>query len=161
MHKKAKDMAEIQRSEKEAANLALGEKFYTAIFAGDWDTIAANVTDDFVVVEADSMPYGGTWKGVEGFQKLFAEMSSVHFDNMKIQRKAMTASDDYLMLYFVLTGNVRKNGKLLSVEIADWHVATRCSSPCRQWWRRGNTPLYSPVLGREPALGARFCTDSR
>ena len=79
------------------ANLELSQRFYQAIFSGDWAFIAANTTDDFAVVEAAGLPYGGTWKGVEGFQKLFAAMGGEHFQDLDIQPRGITANDEIAM----------------------------------------------------------------
>jgi ketosteroid isomerase-like protein len=101
------------------ANLKLCERFYDAIFGGDWEFIAASVTDDFVVIEAAGLPYGGEWKGVAGFQNLFTTMVTQHFDHLDIRIKGITANDDIGMAHFSLKGTARPTGRPVEVEVAE------------------------------------------
>lgn len=106
-------------SARQQANLELCSRFYDAIFAGDWDFIAASITPDFAVVEAAGLPYGGTWEGVAGFRELFGLMATKYFAELDIRRKALTANDDYAMAYFSLSATARPTGRRVEVEIAE------------------------------------------
>ena len=52
--------------------VAVVEAFFTALNAGDADAALALLADDFVLVQADSLPYGGTYQGRDGFQAYLA-----------------------------------------------------------------------------------------
>lgn len=48
-------------------NLAVQERFVTAVFAGDTDTLRALAAPDFVLVEGVGLPFAGTYHGAESF----------------------------------------------------------------------------------------------
>lgn len=106
-------------SARQQANLELAQRFYQAIFSGDSAFMTAHMTDDFCVVEAEGLPYGGTWKGLAGFQALFAKISTEHFEGVDIQVKTITANDDYAMSFFRFTGTARRTGRHVDFEIAE------------------------------------------
>lgn len=112
-------MSTATGTETQQAKLALAGQFYASIFNGDWDFITQNTTEDFAVVEAASLPYGGDWKGVAGFQQLFAAMATEHYEDMQVEQKALMANDDYVMAYFSLSGKVRKTGKPIATEVTE------------------------------------------
>lgn len=132
-------------SARQQANLDLSDRFYKALFAGDWTFIAANITEDFAVVEAPGLPYGGEWKGVPGFQKLFGAMATQHFEGLDIRMKAMCANDEYAMAYFALTGTARPTGRRIEVEVAE--VTT---------FRDGKIARIKPFYYDTKAIAAAF-----
>jgi ketosteroid isomerase-like protein len=48
-------------------NLALQERFVTAVFAGDADTIRALCAPEFELHEGSGLPFAGTYRGADGF----------------------------------------------------------------------------------------------
>jgi ketosteroid isomerase-like protein len=56
----------------EKRNLAVVEALYGATGSGDWAKAATMLTDDFVVTEAGTLPFAGTYRGAEGLKTLFA-----------------------------------------------------------------------------------------
>jgi uncharacterized protein len=57
---------------------ALKERFVGAIMAGDWETAGQLADPDFELREPASLPYGGIYKGIEGFQKCLAAIQKAH-----------------------------------------------------------------------------------
>lgn len=51
------------------ANNEVKTRFVDAVFANDWQAMAALVHPDFELREPKALPYGGTYKGIEGFKK--------------------------------------------------------------------------------------------
>ena len=47
------------------------ETVYANMRQGDWDAVQAMLTDDFKVVEPESLPFGGIWEGKDALQRLF------------------------------------------------------------------------------------------
>jgi len=63
-------------------------RFVDALFANDWDTMATLVHPDFELREPDALPYGGIYKGIEGFKAcwdLIPQSSHVaeHLDTLR------------------------------------------------------------------------------
>lgn len=52
------------------SNLAIVERFTTALRAGDFDEMGRLLHDDFVVHEAGGLPYSGDYHGLSGFRDL-------------------------------------------------------------------------------------------
>ena len=48
--------------------VAVVEAFHAALDRGDADAALALLSDGFVLVQADLLPYGGTWRGHEGMR---------------------------------------------------------------------------------------------
>jgi len=61
-----------------AANLALKKRFVAALGDGDWDTGASLMHPDFELREPDALPYGGTYKGIEGFKQCLGSIAAAH-----------------------------------------------------------------------------------
>lgn len=106
-------------SDLSQTNLKFGKKFFHALFEGDWSYLAANITEDFTVHEAEGMPYKGEYKGITGFQSLLAEMTNTYFDNLDFKLLDMAASEERLMAHWRISGKVKSNGKPIDVEIAE------------------------------------------
>jgi hypothetical protein len=45
---------------------------YACACRGDWEGVAARVTDDFMLCEADSTPFGGAYRGKDAMQRCAA-----------------------------------------------------------------------------------------
>ncbi|WP_028933703.1 nuclear transport factor 2 family protein [Pseudonocardia spinosispora] len=56
-------------------NRALLRDFYDAALRGDMAALTSYFTDDVVVSEPDFLPYGGDYRGSEGFAALLAAMA--------------------------------------------------------------------------------------
>jgi uncharacterized protein len=112
-------MTSETRSAQELANLQLARRFYAALFSADWDGVKSCIGPDFAVIEADGMPYRGTWKGFDGFMDLFGQMSTKFFEGLELQEKAVTATDDYILAFFTLSGTARPTGRKVHVEILE------------------------------------------
>jgi hypothetical protein len=59
------------------ANRAVAHTLCDAVIAGDFDTVLSVFHDECVVHESPVLPYGGDWKGPEGFAQLFAVISTM------------------------------------------------------------------------------------
>ena len=51
------------------ANNGVKTRFVDALFASDWETMAGLVHAEFELREPKALPYGGTYKGIDGFKK--------------------------------------------------------------------------------------------
>ena len=70
------------------ANNDVKTRFVDALFADDWETMAQLVHPDFELREPDALPYGGIWKGIDGFKEcwqLIPQASHVteHLDTLR------------------------------------------------------------------------------
>jgi ketosteroid isomerase-like protein len=60
---------------------------YDAAKRGDLDTFVAALSPDVVVIEPAFLAYGGTYRGVEGFLSLFADLAATfHVAGLNVDR---------------------------------------------------------------------------
>ena len=100
------------------ANLALVQKFYGAIFKGDWGGVEQCVSEDIVVYEAQGLPYGGEYHGIQALQELFAQVVS-YWDDLNIEIKGVTAGDGYVVGVLQFSGSSKGTGQKISMPIAE------------------------------------------
>lgn len=74
--------------------IAFVDRLYGATAAGDWDTAAEMMTDDFVAHEADGLPMAGTYHGVDGFRALFTKVMGM-CDVAGLDRTDIMAGTDH------------------------------------------------------------------
>lgn len=107
-------------------NLAVLRRFYE--LAGQayepGSTALTEVLDllhpDLEIREPESLPYGGTYHGLEGFQKLHAKTAEFwDFDSMK--PADYVCQNDYVVALNRITGRVRSTGRFLDMPlVAVW-----------------------------------------
>jgi ketosteroid isomerase-like protein len=69
------------------SNRALVTSMYEAAKRGDLDTFVAALSPDVVVIEPAFLPYGGTYRGVEAFLSLFADLAATfHIAGLNVDR---------------------------------------------------------------------------
>jgi ketosteroid isomerase-like protein len=56
----------------------LKERFVGAIMKGDWESARHLADPDFELREPAALPYGGIYKGIEGFQQCLAAIQKAH-----------------------------------------------------------------------------------
>jgi len=70
------------------------DDLYAATGVGDFDKAAEMLTDDFVVIEADSMPMAGMYRGKHALRDLYARVMGM-VDVVGLDRVQTTAGVDY------------------------------------------------------------------
>ncbi len=91
---------------------------YAATGVGDWDTAESYFTDDFRIVEADSLPYGGVFTGKRAMRDLFAKVMGFWSDpDLKLE--GVAAGDGYAYGIVRLIVTSRTTGKRHELEIAE------------------------------------------
>ena len=94
------------------ANLAIMERFVTAVFAGDSDTILSLCDPDFMLEQGSGLSFAGTYAGGEGFLR-FLGIFNETFDigQMETQRIYTTQDPDNVVTEMELRATVRATGK--------------------------------------------------
>ena len=92
-------------------NLAIQERFVTAVFAGDAATIHALCADDFELLEGSGLPFAGSFRGANGFLA-FLELFGAAFEIERLEPVRSYASNDSdrLAFEFDLAGVDRATG---------------------------------------------------
>jgi ketosteroid isomerase-like protein len=92
-------------------NLAVMERFKSAVASGDWEASSALMDADFAMVEPKALPYGGTYKGGDGFksclQKIKATLVTEALDH---KRTYLTDDPNHIVGEFVVRGRLVATG---------------------------------------------------
>jgi len=103
---------------KEAKDREVLDKIYAAFFAGDMELWLTYWTEDSVLWEADSLPYGGGAKGLDAIQQTFKEMGEA-WSEADLEIHDILGSDERLITYGTWTGTGAKTGKSVSFPFAE------------------------------------------
>jgi ketosteroid isomerase-like protein len=100
------------------ANVAIVESAYVALDKGDWDFFYSLFADDVVMHEAPSLPYGGTYYGVEGLKRGIETMFAA-WDNMTYKVEQITAGGDLVFVYMHISASSPRTGKTFGFPVAE------------------------------------------
>jgi ketosteroid isomerase-like protein len=91
--------------EIEARNREIVLALYKATGRGDWAKAATLATDDLLIREPESLPYAGTYRGIQGLRDLFATVQAT-LGVERIDMRQVTAGGDWVvvLLDLVLAG---------------------------------------------------------
>jgi ketosteroid isomerase-like protein len=76
----------------------------------DWEGVMALLSDDFKIIEPESLPYGGVWEGKDAFQRLYPAVVS-HFDEFSPVIKEIIGGSDWAAVIVDLTLISKKTGR--------------------------------------------------
>jgi ketosteroid isomerase-like protein len=103
-------------------NLPIQQRFVTAVFAGDGDTIRALSDPEFELHEGSGLPFAGVYHGADGFLAflgIFAETFDIEI--LAPVRTYESEEPDFVAFEFNLRGVVRATGALFeSTLIESW-----------------------------------------
>jgi uncharacterized protein len=103
------------------ANHDVKTRFVDALFAKDWETMADLVHPEFELREPDALPYGGVYKGLEGFKKcweLIPQSSHVteHLDTL---RCFFTEDPDSIVVELQFRGSKKDTGEKFASKVME------------------------------------------
>jgi uncharacterized protein len=102
-------------------NARIVEAIFTALGAGDLAAAAAHFHSDVVIHEPPSLPYGGVFKGHEGFLDLFQRLATC-YDNLSISPSAIADAGPFVMALTTLNGRSRTTGAEISMPLCEVFV---------------------------------------
>jgi uncharacterized protein len=102
----------------EQENLTTIKKMYDAIFASDMDTFKTYLDPEIVVFEADSLPYGGTYIGTDGVERLWAAVYGA-WDDVAFKVTNFTAGGDSIVVLGHFSARGKTTGKTFSFPQAE------------------------------------------
>jgi len=62
---------------QEEMQMATAQRLYGAALTGDWAAVTEILTPDCLIVEAEALPFAGTYRGPQGMADLFVRFGSV------------------------------------------------------------------------------------
>lgn len=89
---------------------------------GNWDIVRPLVADDLVIFLPIGLPYGGTYRGWQGYRDVFAAMGEFWGDITFGPSEFFPAHNKVTIVSY-LKGRVAKTGKSTSMPLAEvWEV---------------------------------------
>jgi ketosteroid isomerase-like protein len=110
---------------KQAVNSsAIFNQFFAAMQRGDLAAQAALLHPDFVVSEANGLPYGGEYRGEEGW-RAFNRIVARTWDQFHVELKEVAAEgSNTLVVVFAIGGRSRRTGKSFDTTVMElWRFA--------------------------------------
>ncbi|WP_321390430.1 nuclear transport factor 2 family protein [Emcibacter sp.] len=118
---------------------------YELTAAGKWDEVEEQLTDDFCIIEADSLPFGGTFNGKNSLQRLYTHVFEF-WEDPDLEFHDMTISENNVVCLLTFHATSRHNGERLAMKITEvFHL--RGDKIC------GITPYYFDTAAIAKATG--------
>lgn len=109
-------------SDQDQINIAMVKRLFASILEDDREAIKALLAPDVVVHEADSMPYGGSFHGHDGYFELLRKLDECWI-GLHARDWHYTAGDGDVAARCLLTGTSRISGKAIHQQIIElWTV---------------------------------------
>ena len=94
------------------------ETIYANMRQGDWDAVQAMLSDDFKVVEPESLPFGGIWEGKDALQRLFPAVMQC-FENPAPVTKEVIGGVEWASCIVDFTVTSKKTGKRFTMTVSE------------------------------------------
>lgn len=94
------------------ANSKVIDCMFAHMGKGDLDAAARLLDPEIVIHEAESLPYGGTYHGMEGFFDLFRKLAQ-EFDKLSITPSIIEDTGPFVVALTTLNGQQRCTGKAI------------------------------------------------
>lgn len=86
---------------------------YAAAGARDWDLVESLTHPDFVLYEAECLPFGGEWRGKDALQRCAAAMYGT-WAEAKVDIHDITGGDSHAVTVLTLTMTSKRTGETFS-----------------------------------------------
>lgn len=97
--------------------LQIGQKLVAAMNAGDMETILAQMHPSVEVIEAESVPHAGTWRGRDGFIALFEQLFKIA--DLSIASVKIHEIDNGIVMEMTVNFTSHKDGEVLRMPLIE------------------------------------------
>lgn len=118
---------------------------YEAAGKGEMETVFEQLDAEIVVYEQESLPVENTYRGRDGFQKLFADLLNVWAD-FNFTLEEVYDAGDLIVAVVRLRGQSKKSGEKLDMPMIElWKMKNGRAVECRSivW----DTARYLEIVG--------------
>ncbi|CAH1663698.1 MULTISPECIES: nuclear transport factor 2 family protein [unclassified Chelatococcus] len=95
------------------------ERFFAALEKGDFETLGSMLAPDFVCHEAESLPYGGKWRGIDGWKALCKAIVTSWKGVKATPIEFLGETPDTIVIRLSLVGFSRRTGKSLDTTVLE------------------------------------------
>lgn len=86
---------------------------------GDFETMLSFMDHDLVIHEADSLPYGGTYHGPEGFRRLITAVFQT-FRSFEVEVDGMLSDGDQVIAMLRLKLGLKDSDRVFETRVAEY-----------------------------------------
>ena len=98
--------------------LDLMRRVYEIAGQGRWDEVEALLSDDLVIHEPESLPYGGEWRGRDALRRLYAEVMG-YWADPHVTVRAITGDEEWAVALLDFTMTSRATGERFTMPVAE------------------------------------------
>ena len=99
--------------QQERAPRELRTAVYATAGAQDWEKVESLIHPDFVLYEAECLPFGGEWRGKDALQRCAAAMYGT-WAQAKVDIHDITGGDTWAVTVLTLTVTSKRSGETFS-----------------------------------------------
>lgn len=99
-------------------NIQIVQSAYDSLARGDVPAILALFDPEIEIVEADSVPYGGAYRGHQGAQELLAKMFAA-WESFQAPVERLVADGDEVISFLRITGRLRGCEQLIDMPVVE------------------------------------------
>jgi ketosteroid isomerase-like protein len=97
-------------------------EFYRAGRAGELDIVRSLLARDVVLVEPDSMPYRGSYSGVDAVVQLQRDLYTKYYEFSKFELTSVIGDGENAVAQVKVVGAARATGRLIETSAVEWFV---------------------------------------
>jgi ketosteroid isomerase-like protein len=98
--------------------VALIRKLYADAGTGKWDEVAAVMSDNFVIHEPASLPFGGSYHGRDALQRLFGIVMATWIDPA-VEIDAIVGDESHVVALLRFTMTSRHSGRRFTQHVSE------------------------------------------
>ncbi len=106
-------------------NLQIVQTLLANGHAGRWDIVRPLVADDVVLHVPKGLPFGGDYRGFEGYKEILGKIGGF-FTELKGGPREFATVGNKVIVMSTLSGRIAKNGRPISFPLTDiWELEDR------------------------------------
>ena len=99
-------------------SVALLTRLYEHAHVGDWDAVETMLSDDLVIHEAESLPFGGEYRGKRALRDLFASVMG-YWDSPSVEIYSIVGDDSYVVALMNFSMTSKASGRTIVQKMAE------------------------------------------
>ena len=114
----------MSNSDAQRKNITIVRTALDNARAGRLDDAKPFFADDFILYEAEGLPFGGVYRGWQGYIEVLKKLNQFWSSGRKQDsREFIPYGDDKVIIHFTLDGHITKNGQHVQMPVvAIWEL---------------------------------------
>jgi ketosteroid isomerase-like protein len=93
-------------------------RFYGLAAEARWDELGELVTDDFTIVEAESLPYGGVHRGIDGHRRMMEKLYET-WEITSFNIEGVAVGENHATTLMTMAATLRRDGRPMEIRICE------------------------------------------